>query len=136
MRLSVWASATPMLRVYDLARTTRFYTYGLGFTFVRGAATPAGDTPAFAQLRRGGVELLVYEREPAAGHTPESVLRTLLLYVAVSDVEIVTAELRIRWIRVATGELPGGGNYCDVEDPDGNILRFGAVSQPVLEALG
>lgn len=137
MRLTVWAAATPVLRVFDLARSTRFYTYGLGFTFVRGAATPADRSPAFAQLRRGAVELLVYEREQPDGQTPECTEhRTMLLYVAVSDVETLSAELRIRWIRVATGGLPGGGLYCDVEDPDGNVLRFGALSQPMLEALG
>jgi len=136
MRVSVWATATPVFGVLDLARSTRFYTYGLGFAFIHGAATPADGMPAFALLRRGAVELLVYEREPADYRTLEGVeQRTTLLYVVVSDVETLSAELRIRRIRVASGDSGGAGRYCDVEDPDGNILRFGAGSHPVLEAL-
>jgi len=133
MRLTVLTGALPLFGVCDLARSTRFYTYGLGFTLVRGAATPANGMPAFAQLRRGGVDLVVYERDPLAGPLPGSLVhRSGLLYVAVSDVEALSAELRIRWLRVSTG---AGERYCDVEDPDGNVLRFGAETEPVLEAL-
>jgi catechol 2,3-dioxygenase-like lactoylglutathione lyase family enzyme len=132
MQLSVWATLTPVLGVSDLARSIRFYTDGLGFVFVRGGGKRADGTPVFAHLRHGAVDLLVHQGDPAAQPIQKRAqYRTMLLYVVVSDVETLSAELRKRGIRCS----PVAGVYCDVADPDGNVLRFGTTSQPVLEAL-
>ena len=69
---------------------------------------------------------------PDTAGMPDRVARKQLqLYVAVSDVDVLSAELRIRRIGVTPVVTSGHGRYCEVEDPDGYLLRFGSVSDPV-----
>ena len=131
MRVSIWATLIPVIGVEDLERTTRFYTEALGFALVHGAGA-GGGKPAFAHLRHGAVELVVYALDPDTIGMMDRVGRKKMhLYIAVSDVDALSAELRIRRIRVSPPVNVGDGRYCDVEDPDGYLLRFGNQLRPV-----
>lgn len=102
---------------------------------MRGSAAAGGRTPAFALFRHQAFELAVYQREPGAYPFRIRAPDRILLYVVVGDVDLLAAELRYRRVRSALVAVPGTGHYCDVEDPDGHVLRFGTAAHPVLDAL-
>jgi hypothetical protein len=54
------------------------------------------------------------------------------VWIAATDVDELYAELRARgaWLRHPPANYPWGSRECQVTDPDGHVLRFGADSRP------
>lgn len=104
--------ATPVLRVSNVEASVQYYTKALGFTFNWGHNK-------FASVRRGKCEVFLCEGDQ--GH-PGS-----WLWIGVSDVESLFAHLRNSGARIrhAPSNFPWALEM-QVEDLDGNILRFGS----------
>ncbi|MBX6365386.1 MAG: VOC family protein [Gemmatimonadetes bacterium] len=108
----------PILRVEDMERSLRFYTDGLGF---RNASW--GDD-AFTSVSRDGASLYLCRGGQGRGGA--------WAWIGVDDVERLFEEYRSRGVPIRCPPT----NYpwaleMQVEDPDGNVLRFG--SEPRLD---
>ena len=109
--------ATPILRVADLDASVTYYVERLGF------ALQWRDAP-LASVGRGRASLMLSEGDQ--GHAGTWV------WIAVDDVDALHDELRARGARLRhpPANYPWGSRECQVTDPDGHVLRFGAESTP------
>lgn len=130
MRLTFWGGLLPVLGVEDLERSTRFYATLLGFRLIR-SGQPGPGTPAYRQFRHSGADLLVYELDrDNVSMQDRAARKKMMLYVPMPDVATVHAELCERRAPVSALRAGLWGCYCDVEDPDGYLFRFGASPDP------
>lgn len=104
---------TPILRVADHARVLAWYEDVLGF------AREWGDQHA-AAVRRGEAVIMLATGDQGQGRA--------WLYVGVDDVDALRDEIAPRGavIRSGPANYPWGARELHVEDPEGNVLRFGS----------
>jgi len=126
----------PLLQVYDMPTSLRFYRDRLGFEVV-GSSGP-GDDVNWVLLRLNRVELMLntaYERphRPATPDTARTAAhQDVTLYIGCADVEAACQELRSKGIEVQEPKIaPYGMKQLGVRDPDGYGL---CLQWPVTEA--
>lgn len=107
--------ATPILRVKSLARSLRYYVARLGFAI-------DFEGPVFASVSRGRATVFLAEGDQ--GHPGSWV------WIGVGDVDALHAELRKKRAKIRQGPTNfSWAREIQVEDPDGNVLRFGSDSK-------
>jgi uncharacterized glyoxalase superfamily protein PhnB len=110
---------TPILRMFDEARTRAFYCDFLGFE-VLFEHRFAPDLPLYLAVRRGGCELHLSGHHGDA--TPGSSAR-----IQADDVDAYCAELAAKHhpqARPTVQAMPWGTRDFTVTDPSGNRLTF------------
>lgn len=119
----------PLLQVFDMPASLRFYTEVLGFEVIR-TAGPAGDT-GWAWLSLQGTELMLNtqyelpERPAAPDPARQSAHADTMLFFAAPDPATVAAQLRAAGRRVEYTERTGYGfRAATTTDPDGYQLVF------------
>jgi catechol 2,3-dioxygenase-like lactoylglutathione lyase family enzyme len=115
-------NAIPILRVAHLDASVSYYTERLGFR-----VEWRGDP--LASVVRDRMSLMLSQGDQ--GHPGT------WLWIAVGNVDELYAELQARgaFLRHPPTNYPWGSRECQVTDPDGHVLRFGAESRSG-EALG
>ena len=115
--LTTLGGCTPILRVADLTASVAYYVERLGFV-LEWRADPV------ASVRRDDASLMLVEDDQ--GHAGTWV------WIAASDVDALYAELSGRGARLRQppANYPWGSRECQVGDPDGHVLRFGADLRP------
>jgi catechol 2,3-dioxygenase-like lactoylglutathione lyase family enzyme len=108
----------PILRMFDLERTKRFYVEWLGFELQREEGDPA-DGPMFVTVQRDDVRIHLSSHH--GDGTPGAVV-----LIPVDDVDALHAELHARpYSFMNPGIEPRGiGRELTVLDPASNQLRF------------
>ncbi|HBY63365.1 MAG TPA: bleomycin resistance family protein [Solibacterales bacterium] len=109
--------STPILRVEDMAAARRFYIDQLGFE-----EAEWGDDD-FTNVRRDGAGLYLCRGDQGRG--------AAWVYVGVDDAARLHGELLAKGvpIRMPPTNFPWALEI-HVEDPDGNVLRFGSEPLP------
>jgi len=115
----------PILRVADLEASVAYYVECLGFN-VQWRADPV------ASVGRDGATLMLCAGDQGQAGT--------WVWGATSDVDALYEELRGRGARLRhpPTNYPWGSRECQVSDPDGHVLRFGAdlrLGEPMGEWL-
>jgi catechol 2,3-dioxygenase-like lactoylglutathione lyase family enzyme len=110
-------SAVPIFRVENLDRSVAYYVERLGFQLQWRSAP-------LASVRRGRTSIMLSEGDQ--GHPGTWV------WIAAGDVDALYTELKARGARLRhpPTNYPWGSRECQVTDPDGHVLRFGAESRP------
>jgi glyoxylase I family protein len=120
----------PLLQVFDMATSIRFYRDVLGFEVVT-TSTPRGEHFDWALLRLSGVELMLntaYEEDarpaaPDAGRIAAH--EDTCLYFGCPDVDATYAYLRARGVAPEEPKVaPYGMKQLYLRDPDGYSLCF------------
>lgn len=108
---------TPILRVADLDASIRYYVDCLGLALQWRA-------DQMASVGRDGAALMLNAGDQ--GHAGTWV------WISASDVDALYAELGRRGARLRhpPTNYPWGSRECQVTDPDGHVLRFGADLLP------
>jgi len=123
---------TPLLQVYDMPASVRFYRDLLGFEIVATSPELGEDSFHWAWLRLGGADLMLNtafefdserpaEREPArtAAHEDTG------LFIGCPDVDAAYEELRAKGAPVKPPVVaPYGMKQMYLHDPDGYALCF------------
>lgn len=119
----------PLLQVFDMPASVRFYRDVLGFELVSTSAP--GDRFDWALLRRGGADLMLntayeeHQRPPAPDPARTAAHRDTIIYFGCADVDGAYAYLRARGIEVnEPTTAPYGMRQLYVTDPDGYGLCF------------
>ena len=103
----------PILRVRDLNESVAYYVNVLGFThdWTDGTVASVHRDRASAMLCEGD------QGQPGTW-----------LWISVSDVDALYAEFEQRGgrLRHPPTDYPWGSRECQITDPDGHVLRFGA----------
>ena len=122
---------TPLLQVFDMATSLRFYCDVLGFKIVQTDANTTAPNHNWVWLRLNGIDLMLntaYEydaRPPAADGNRVASHDDITLYFGVPDVEAVYAHLRSEGIDVQPPKVaPYGMKQLYLHDPDGFSLCF------------
>jgi catechol 2,3-dioxygenase-like lactoylglutathione lyase family enzyme len=108
----------PILRMFDVAATLRFYLEYLGCAL--DWQDGEGDRPTYLQVSRDGLRLHL------SSHHDDGTPGTAVL-VEVTDVAALHAELRGRgypFLNPGIEPGPGGGREMQLIDPASNRLRF------------
>jgi catechol 2,3-dioxygenase-like lactoylglutathione lyase family enzyme len=120
----------PLLQVFDMPTSIRFYRDVLGFDVVT-TSTPRGEHFDWALLRLSGVELMLntaYEEDarPAAPDPARFVMHEdTCLYFGCPNVDAAYAYLRARGVAAKEPEVAHYGmKQLYVSDPDGYSLCF------------
>jgi glyoxylase I family protein len=123
---------SPLLQVYDMPTSVRFYRDQLGFEIVSHSPVLCEDYFHWVLLRLGGAELMLntaYESNTERPSEPD-LSRTAahgdtVLYFACPDVEAAFVELRGRGVSVSTPAVAWYGmKQMNVRDPDGYFLCY------------
>lgn len=114
---SALEGVTPILRVHDLKASIQYYQQKLGFRVNWGF--PDEGTSFFASISRGKCCLFLSEGDQ--GHPGSWV------WIGAEDVEALHEEFKTSGAKIRNPPT----NYewafeMQVEDPDGNVLRFGS----------
>ncbi len=111
-------SVVPILRMYDVAATIRFYVDYLGCSL--DWQNGEGDRPVYLQVSRGGLQLHL------SSHHDDGTLGTAVL-VEVRNIDALHTELHTRGYPFFNpGIGPGPGNVREMQliDPASNRIRF------------
>jgi uncharacterized glyoxalase superfamily protein PhnB len=105
--------AVPILRVADLDASLAYYEARLGFAL-------EWRDGGVASVRRDRTAIMLCEGDQGQPGT--------WLWIAASDVDALWAEFAARGARLRhePANYPWGSRECQVSDPDGHVLRFGA----------
>ena len=105
--------AIPILRVSSVDASVAYYTAQLGFAL-------EWQSAGMASVRRDRTAIMLCERDQ--GHSGT------WLWISTSDVDVLYGELESRGaqLRHAPANYPWGSRECQILDPDGHVLRFGA----------
>jgi len=122
---------TPLLQVFDMATSLRFYCDVLGFQIVTTDPNTAAPNHNWVWLRLNGIELMLntayeYDERPAS-YDPRRVAahRDTALYFGAPDVDAVYAQLRAKGVEVEEPRIaPYGMKQVYLRDPDGFELCF------------
>jgi catechol 2,3-dioxygenase-like lactoylglutathione lyase family enzyme len=119
----------PLIQVFDMRTSLRFYRDVLGFAVVMQA--PAGDAPDWVLLRLGEAELMLntayeaHERPPAPDPARIAAHRDTGLFLRSKDVDAVHEHLRAKGLDVEKPAVTSYGmKQLYVQDPDGYVLCF------------
>ena len=119
----------PLLQVFDMPTSIRFYRDVLGFELV--ATSGGGELSDWVLLRRAGVELMLntaYEsdrRPPSPDATRVASHADIGLFFGCADVEAAFAHLAVNGVKADPPKVaPYGMKQLYVTDPDGYILCF------------
>jgi catechol 2,3-dioxygenase-like lactoylglutathione lyase family enzyme len=111
-------SVLPILRMYDVAGTLRFYVEYLGCSL--DWQDGEGDRPIYLQVSRGALRLHL------SSHVDDGTPGTAVLVVA-SGIEELRAELGARgypYLNPGIEDGPGSGRTLQLIDPASNRIRF------------
>jgi catechol 2,3-dioxygenase-like lactoylglutathione lyase family enzyme len=116
---------TPILRVADLDASVAYYVERLGFS-LQWRADPV------ASVRRDGAALMLCAGDQGQAGT--------WVWASTSDADALYEEFQRRGARLRhpPSNYPWGSRECQVSDPDGHVLRFGAdlrMGEPMGEWL-
>lgn len=122
-------SLCPLLQVFDMPASLRFYRDVLGFTVV--ASDRPGDDCDWCLLRQSRAELMLntqYERDerpPAPNPARRNAHRDTALYLDCPNLEAASEHFRNHGI-AAEGPVTRdyGMRQLTVDDPDGYVLCF------------
>ncbi len=105
--------ATPILRVVSLETSIAYYIAQLGFEL-------EWRSDGMASVRRHRTSVMLCEGDQGCDGT--------WLWISTSDVDALYSELEARGARLrhAPANYPWGSRECQITDPDGHVLRFGA----------
>jgi len=122
---------TPLLQVFDMATSLKFYCDVLGFEIVATDANTVAPNHNWVWLKLNGTDLMLntayeYDKRPpspdprrVASHGDAS------LFFAAPDVDKVCAHLRAKGIKVKEPKVaPYGMKQLYLRDPDGYGLCF------------
>ena len=112
------SSVVPVLRMYDVEATKRFYVDYLGCTL--DWQEGEGDRPVYLQVSLGGLELHL------SSHHDDGTPGTAVL-VAVRNLDAIHAALHKRgypFLNPGIEDGPGRGRTMTLIDPASNRLRF------------
>ena len=123
---------TPLLQVYDMPTSIRFYRDVLGFEVVSTSPVLGPDRFHWAWLRLGVAELMLntaYESDDDRPPVPDKARRAAHddtgLFFGCPDVEAAYAELRGKGVTASKPVVTGYGmKQLYVRDPDGYNLCF------------
>jgi catechol 2,3-dioxygenase-like lactoylglutathione lyase family enzyme len=106
-------SAVPIFRVNDLDASVTYYVERLGFQL-------EWRSDPLASVGRDGTSIMLSEGDQGHAGT--------WIWIAASDVDELYHELQARHARLRhpPANYPWGSRECQVSDPDGHVLRFGA----------
>ena len=122
---------TPLLQVFDMSTSLRFYCDVLGFEIVQTDENTTAPNHNWVWLRLNGVDLMLntayeYDKRPP-GPDPRRVAahNDAALFFGAPDVDAVYAHLRAKGIDVKTPTVaPYGMKQLYLRDPDGFSLCF------------
>jgi glyoxylase I family protein len=125
-------SLCPLLQVYDMPASIRFYHDLLGFELANHSPILATGSFHWALLRRNGTELMLNtayesndERPPAPEAARFAAHSDTVLYLGCPDVEEACRQLRALGLEVKEPHVaPYGMKQLDLIDPDGYHLCF------------
>ncbi|MDF7777751.1 VOC family protein [Sphingomonas sp. AOB5] len=124
----------PLIQVFDMTASVRFYCEGLGFEVV--AASPEIEAAEgryfhWCRLRLGPAELMLNtaydanERPPVRDAARQAAHQDTGLYFGCDDVDAIHAALRARGLEVSPPkDAPYGMRQIWLRDPDGYQLCF------------
>lgn len=123
---------TPLLQVYDMPTSVRFYRDVLGFEVVTTSPTLGEDRFHWALLRLGNAELMLntayefdHERPAEPEHARTAAHDDTGLYFGCPDVKAAYEELRAKGVTVKEPSVTGYGmKQLYLRDPDGYALCF------------
>jgi catechol 2,3-dioxygenase-like lactoylglutathione lyase family enzyme len=110
--------------VDDVQQSVDWYTKHLGFSLLSNAA------PAFADVERGGLRLLLSGEKSSAGRPmPDGARPTPggwnRIELVVDDIEAEVAKLRSSGLKFRNDVVRGpGGAQILLEDPSGNVIEL------------
>ena len=126
MSQAVLLEAAPFLLVDDVVKAAEYYRDVLGFELGR----YFGEPPGFVIVRRNSARIMLRQSpsRPALLSNTSKMREALDLYVWVSDVAALAAELRGRGAKIVNPpELEDGRREMLVQDLDGYLICFGEV---------
>jgi glyoxylase I family protein len=122
---------TPLLQVFDMPTSLKFYCDVLGFEIVQTDSNTIAPNHNWVWLRLKGVDLMLntaYEhdkRPPAADPGRVATHRDVALFFGAPDVDAVYAHLRAKGITLQEPTIaPYGMKQLFLHDPDGFGLCF------------
>ncbi len=122
---------TPLLQVFDMATSLRFYCDVLGFEIVQADDNTSAPNHNWVWLRLSSIDLMLntaYEydsRPPATDPDRISAHDDTCLYFGSPDVDAVYAQLRDKGIELDPPKVaPYGMKQLYVHDPDGFNICF------------
>ncbi|HEY1400001.1 MAG TPA: VOC family protein [Terriglobales bacterium] len=122
---------TPLLQVFDMATSLKFYCDVLGFEIVQTDTNTTAPNHNWVWLRLNDTDLMLntaYEydkRPPVANSRRVASHRDTALFFGAPDVDAVYAYLRAKGIEVKEPTVaPYGMKQLSVRDPDGFGLCF------------
>lgn len=128
--MDIWGM-TPLLQVFDMARSLKFYCEVLGFKIVQTDTNTTAPNHNWVWLRLNDVDLMVntayeYDKRPSAVE-PQRIAThdDTCLYFGAPDVDSVYAHLLAKGVHVKEPTIaPYGMKQLYVSDPDGFGLCF------------
>ena len=115
---------TPILRVSDLRASVRWYGAVLGFVTDWESGNDKAH-PTMASVSRDGCAVMLCEQDQGLG--------SAWAWFGVGDVATLYEELRAKHAEILQAPTSYSWAYeMRVEDPDGNVLRFGSDPRPDL----
>jgi glyoxylase I family protein len=122
---------TPLLQVFDMATSLRFYCDDLGFKIVQADGNTVAPNHNWVWLRLNDVDLMLNtayeydERPPAPDPSRVATHHDAALFFGAPDVDAVYAHLLAKGIDVKKPKVaPYGMKQLYVRDPDGFGLCF------------
>ena len=127
-RQSVFLEAAPFLLVDDVVKSGAYWRDVLGFNLGR----YFGNPPGFVIMQRNTARVMLRqapaEARPAAVTNTSKMPEALDLYICVSDVAALAAELKTRGANIVNPpELEDGRREMLVRDCNGYLICFGEV---------
>ena len=122
---------TPLLQVFDMPASLKFYCDVLGFEIVQTDSNTTPPNHNWVWLRRNDIDLMLntaYEpdaRPPAPDPRRIASHGDTVLFIGAPDVDAVYAHFRAKGIDVKEPKVaPYGMKQLSVRDPDGYELCF------------
>ncbi len=123
---------SPLLQVYDIPTSVRFYRDLLGFEVVTTSPVLGEDRFHWALLRLGDAELMLntayefdHERPAEPDRARTAAHRDITLYLGCPDVDAAYRELRGKGVKVGEPKVaPYGMKQLSLHDPDGYGICF------------
>jgi glyoxylase I family protein len=122
---------TPLLQVFDMATSLKFYCDVLGFNILQTDSNTTAPNHNWVWLKRGEIDLMLNsayeydERPPAPDPRRVASHGDTGLFIGAPDVDGIYAHLQAKGVAVKEPEVaPYGMKQLYVSDPDGFALCF------------